>query len=345
MNEYCTYFDHRYLVRGLALHQSLVEHCTPFRLWILCLSDTCFDVLVKMNLPHVRLLRLNDLETADPELAQARLNRALVEYYFTCTPALLLHLLRTQEDVARLTYLDADLYFFGDPEPVFDEIGDHSIAMVPHRYSPQLMHMARSHGTYNVGWLSFRRDEHGLSCLAWWRERCIEWCYERVEDGKYADQKYLDEWPSRYHGVRSIQHPGANLAPWNLETHHLSLDGGRVLVDGWPLLFFHFHRLREIQSWLFAPRLADFKVTPSPIVRQGIYIPYLRRLRATHGLVKRLAPDVKMLDRLRGESTGARHEAVVPRMPLLAETGTRLFEASRRMLNGEYFVFVRDRVL
>jgi hypothetical protein len=344
MRVFCTYFDHRYLVRGLALYHSLAVHAAPFQLYVLCLSDLCFRLLLAYKLPNVRLIRLQDLELADPELAQTRATRSLVEYYFTTTPALLLHLFRSESDLETLTYLDADLYFYADPLPVFDQIGDRSIGIIPHRYPPALAHMADTHGAYNVGWLTFRRDATATACLAWWRERCLEWCYDRVEDGKYADQKYLDSWPERFPGTAIIQHPGANLAPWNLPSHRLTRHRGRVLVDGLPLIFFHFHRLREIGPWLYAPRLTDFGARATPLVRQGIYVPYLRTLRAIHRTLQPLLPSVRVMDSVRQQTEPLQRPGVPPDGGT-GITPARILEVGRRVLAREYFIFVNDRVI
>jgi hypothetical protein len=258
---------------------------------------------------------------------------------------LVAHLLAAHRDIAALTYLDADLYFVGDPAPLFDEVAGHSIAIVPHRYPARLAHMTAAFGTFNVGWIWFRRDEQSLACLAWWRERCIEWCYDRVEDGKYADQRYLDEWPQRFSGVRLIQHPGANLAPWNLETHHLSLVDDSVMVDGQPLLFYHFHRLRQIRPWLYAPRLTDFLVPPNALVRQHIYVPYLRALRAMHRTMQPFAADIKIMGSLRGEFTAT--SAALDPSPArrMKQALSRLMEVNRRVITREYFIFVGNHVL
>ena len=50
---YCTYFDHNYLSRGLALYHSLQRHAPGARLWVLCLSEACYRTLTALNLPNL----------------------------------------------------------------------------------------------------------------------------------------------------------------------------------------------------------------------------------------------------------------------------------------------------
>src|SRR5436305_5354001 len=83
---YCTYFDHNYLSRGLALYHSLQRHAPGARFWVLCLSETCHRILVSLDLPGLLAVRLEDFEAADPELAATKSTRSIVEYYFTCSP-------------------------------------------------------------------------------------------------------------------------------------------------------------------------------------------------------------------------------------------------------------------
>ena len=178
-----------------------------------------------------------------------------------------------------ITYLDADLFFFASPAPLFEELGTGSIGIIAHRFSPY-MRKHEVHGIYNVGWLSFRRDDHALACLGWWRNKCIEWCHDRIEDDRFADQKYLDDWPARFRHVVVLGHRGANLAPWNLNNYRLySPDGKTVMVDDEPLIFFHFHRLTRIRPWLYDPDWTTYRVAPSTVLRRNIYLPYLRTLR------------------------------------------------------------------
>jgi len=279
MRYFCTYFDHHYLLRGLALYESLKQHCPSFQLWVLCMDNSCYNILSQMKLLNMNLISVADLEKSDLELLRAKRNRTLIEYYFTCTPSFLVFILSNHPEIDIITYLDADLFFFADPEPIYAEIGDHSIAIIEHRFPAYLHHMEQ-HGIYNVGWLSFRRDERALTCLRWWRSQCLEWCYDRVEHGRFADQKYLDDWPDRFHGVVVLHHRGANLAPWNLPNYTIRGHGHRVCVDEQPLIFFHFHGFKQRRSWLYDPNLALFGVKLSKVVRSKIFAPYIQMLNA-----------------------------------------------------------------
>jgi hypothetical protein len=259
-----------------------------------------YKVLSRLDLSNVFLIALEDFEKGDEELLRAKENRTLIEYYFTCTPSLPLFVLRNCPEIDMITYLDADLFFFADPAALYEEIADHSIAIIGHRFPPNLLGNEK-YGIYNVGWVSFKRDEFAFSCLCWWRKRCLSWCYDRVEEGKFADQKYLDDWPDRFPGVVVLCHKGANLAPWNLANYAIQRDGNQVLVDEQPLIFFHYHGFKQITGWLYDPNLAESKVRPSKVVVRSIYAPYIAALAKVVEQVSPLLEPIPSRNGIRGE--------------------------------------------
>src|SRR6202035_2566845 len=95
---YCTYFDHNYLPRGLALYHSLQRHSPGSRLCVLCLSEGCYRTLIALDLPHPIPQRLSAFEAAEPEVAATRATCSLIEYYFTCSPAWMLFVLNNEPD-------------------------------------------------------------------------------------------------------------------------------------------------------------------------------------------------------------------------------------------------------
>lgn len=290
--EFCTLLDARYLPRGLVLYRSLQRTGADFHLRVFCMDDKSKRLLDRMALPQLTTIALGELEQHDAELLSVKPTRTQLEYYWTATPCVCRYALQQEPELGSITYLDADLMFFADPAPVFEELGSDSVLIVPHRYSPANEIWRERSGIYNVQFMTFRRDERGLSALEWWRERCIEWCYDRYEDGRFGDQKYLDDWPTRWEGVHVLQHPGAGLAPWNVEQYALERRDGNVLVDGRPLVFYHYHSLvlnkgpsaRALFSNAYRrsrkplPFLWTTKFDISTTERALIWEPYLREL-------------------------------------------------------------------
>lgn len=275
MQWYCTFFDKNYLSRGLALHHSLERHCGAFELWILCMDAETEQTLAKAALRNVRLVSSRELEDADQGLVTAKMNRSRIEYYFTSKASLVLHVLNRCPEANRVTYLDADLFFFAAPELLEEELAGCSVAISPHRFSIKNKHL-EAHGLYNAGWLMFRRDPDGLACLEWWRERCLEWCRDVVDEGRYADQKYIDRFPSMFRNVRVVQHPGANLAPWNLDNVALDCTENTVRTNGRPLIFFHFHGFKRIVAGIFDAGTSRYGAKLSNVARSHVYGSYLR---------------------------------------------------------------------
>ncbi len=280
MRNFCTYFDSNYLLRGLTLYRSLEQSGCEFKLHVVALDDRTYSILSELALPGIIPLPLADLEAWEPALLQAKSNRGQVEYYFTLSPLVPLYVFTTNPAADVVTYLDADLYFYQSPEPIFKELGNQSILVTEHRF-PERLRGKEKFGRYNVQYQSFRRDEQGLACLARWKDQCLEWCYDRLEDGKFADQKYLEEWPTLYDRLVILSHKGAGVAPWNWATYPMQLIDGEITIDGSPLIFYHFHGVKIFHPHFISNGLLDFGLMPFAL-RRWIYAGYLRQIRATH---------------------------------------------------------------
>lgn len=283
---YCTYFDQHYLLKGLAMSRSLRRQAGPCVLWVLCLDETTYDLLRALNEPDVRLIRLETLEAWEPRLAAAKADRSRVAYYWTCTPSLIAYVLAQMAPGDTVGYVDADLYFFGTPAPVYAELDGHSVGIHEHRYAPEYRRYAADSGTYNVGLTLFRADERGWTALRWWQAACLAACSVLPSAGVFGDQKYLDDWPERFAGVRVLQHLGIGLAPWNATNYRYAWADGQLTVEGVPLIFFHFHNLRQLTPWLTAQR--DYHVPAA--LRTHLYRPYLACLRENLRQVQRVEP-------------------------------------------------------
>ncbi len=294
LNHYCTYFDRNFLIQGLALWRSLAAHDADAVLWVLTLDEFTAIALREIGGTWLKVVPLTTLEADDPELSATQTGRSRVEYYFTLSPCWPRWLLRRHPEIEQVTYIDADLFFFSDPAPIFTAM-EHvhaSVLITSHRFPSWLSHYEK-HGIYNVGILAFRNDEAGRACLEDWRTRCLEWCFDRLEGARYADQKYLEAWPARWgEAVLVLDHPGVNLAPWNWGGHQIQYTSDNaVTVDGEPLIIYHFARFRVSPSlkWFQSGQL-DYGVMGLRL-RRALYIPYWRALCAARAEIRVRYPD------------------------------------------------------
>ncbi|TGL56535.1 glycosyl transferase [Leptospira ognonensis] len=268
----CTLFDSNYLPLGLTLYSSLVEHFQDFHLWILALDDKCYSKLNELKLPNVTVLSLKDVE--DEGVLVAKGNRTWQEYCWTLSPVLPSYVLEKNPEIDHIIYLDADLFFYSSPQPIFDEIANHSIMIIPHRFPERLKHL-EVNGIFNVQMMFFRRDENGLACLKLWREQCLDWCYYISEPDRMGDQKYLDKWPSLYKNVLILKNIGAGVAMWNLEQYPLTEVGGQLRVAGTPLIFYHFHQYKYFSGGYFT---CNFIVYNHDASYLAVYRKYVKRM-------------------------------------------------------------------
>lgn len=247
INNFCTLFDSGYLLKGLALYRSLIDQCTSdFHLYIFAFDDSCLRILKSMNLPKVTVISM--LEFEDKELLNVKPTRTRAEYCWTCSSSTILYCIEKYK-LENCTYLDADLYFFKAPEIILNELGKGSVLITRHNYAKKY-DQSKISGKYCVQFVYFRNDLNGMKVLSWWRNSCLRWCFDRRENGKFGDQKYLDNWTSQFKGVHVLENLGGGLAPWNTINFDIKESEKKIVLfekkmkKKYELVFFHFHGIR-----------------------------------------------------------------------------------------------------
>ena len=242
VEHFVTLFDNNYLPLGLALHHSLMMQGQPFYLWVVCMDERVEQHLSQLSLPYVSLIPLREVEDARLLAVKPLRNRA--EYCWTLTPFTPEFVFERDARIERVTYLDADLFFFDAPKVLLDEFeqsGKH-VLITEHAYDPRY-DKTRRRGRFCVQFMTFRRTRGAMKVMHWWQERCLEWCYEKAEDGKLGDQMYLDQWPAIFDSeVHILRQKEKTLAPWNVR-YYEQLGVGRVAP-----VFYHFHGFKIISA-------------------------------------------------------------------------------------------------
>lgn len=237
--QYVTLFDVRYLPMGVALHTSLMQHAKPFHLWIVCIDESVERQLITLDLPNVSLIPLRDVETT--ELLAVKRGRTRAEYCWTLTPFAPSFVFERSRNINRITYLDADLYFLDSPKDIFDEFvsSGKQVLITEHAYAPEY-DQTQTSGRFCVQFMVFNKTPNGIRVLKSWQDQCIEWCFNRFENGKFGDQKYLDEWPIIFGNETHIfSENNRTLAPWNVDFFENNCGYLNPI-------FYHFHSLKII---------------------------------------------------------------------------------------------------
>lgn len=222
----------------------------------------------KFNLKNATIVPLSDFEKSD--LLSVKNQRSIGEYCWTTTPYSIRDALN-RFNLQEIVYLDADLYFFKSPQTLIEEWknSQKSILLTEHRYSSRYDQTEKS-GRFCVQFMGFKKDEIGSKALNWWTEKCLDWCYARVDQGRFGDQKYIEEFPNLFPSCHSLEHLGAGVAPWNIGNYEIT-QGPKV--DNQNIIFYHFHSFKIYAFKKF--ELVDMLYSLSSSARKNIYEPYM----------------------------------------------------------------------
>lgn len=264
MEHYVTLFDIGFAPQGLALQRSLQRHAGEHTLWVLCMDDEVLQLLRALALPNVKLVSLSEVE--DARLLAVKPSRTRAEYCWTLTPFTHDIVFDRDSRAQRVTYIDADMWLRGETKALFHsfEASGAAVQITEHAYAPENDQSATS-GRFCVQFLTMDR-ERSISVRHWWQDQCIDWCFARVEDGKFGDQKYLDDWPSRFGDLIHVAEPkGMFQGPWNATRFPYG--------EG---LTYHFHSLRIARYGFVRPVNASYLVPRA--LWLNVYLPYLEEL-------------------------------------------------------------------
>lgn len=296
MLNFCTLFDINFLTQGLVMYESLRETYEDFHLYIFAFCDESYKILTQLRLENSTIISLNEFE--DEELLKVKPTRTAGEYCWTCSSSTILYCLQKYK-LDYCTYIDADLYFYSNPKPLLEEISDNSILLTEHRYTPALDKTETS-GKYCVQFITFKNDERGLKALNWWRNSCLDWCYARFEDGKFGDQKYLDDWTERFEGVHVLKNLGGGVAPWNIGQYKITKTDNKLYLSELcdkkmvEFVFYHFHSIKILSNGKID--ISRYNMYNTSLKnRRLIYKPYLEKIANMSKKLNKINKNIKIV--------------------------------------------------
>lgn len=274
-----TFFDSNYLPKALVTYQSLSRHHKNFVLYAFCFDNLSYEIIKGLNSPNFIPIPLRDFEL---EILKQQLPKKQKYYeYYWAYKAYVIKKTMMLSGADIVTYIDCDFRFFSSPETIFEEIRNSDVLLQPNNFSFEEVKQFIPVGYYCSCFESFRNNKNGLKILNWWHKQCIEWCHASFEEGKFADQKYLDGWKIKFKKVKEISNVGANIAPWNLGKYDVSIKKREVFVNVYPLIYYHYHSFKmniDDYSYIITGDRENFYDIQENAIKH-IYKPYIKELR------------------------------------------------------------------
>lgn len=242
---YCVVISKYRLYQAIALYKSLVHNDKDFLFCILCIDTESYNVLCKMRNENIRVFKLDII--LDNRLRIIKENRAINEFCWTLKPVFIDYIMNTI-NVEKIYYVDGDICFFNNLNSIHKELDTCSVLLSSHNYTTRHKDVETLCGRFNSGFLGFRRNITAMEVVRWWKERCLQWCRDSCENGKFGDQKYLESFMSLFSGVKEMTTLGTNIAFWNQSRYKAQVKHENVYVNNVPLIFFHFAGVRIIDE-------------------------------------------------------------------------------------------------
>lgn len=278
------------LFKLIPMYVSLENYCSDFKLFILCMDDSVYNILNKIVFKNIILVQLKDIEENNHDLEIAKSNRIFHEYCWTLKPIFLYYILNKYDNAKYYAHVDADLFFYSDLDYIFNENSEASIFLIDHRNSEEFKHYYELSGVYNTGFVGFKNNNEAKDAVKLWADRCLKKCtveYDIVNK-TFGDQRYVEDWPNIFKNVHIVKAIGANAALWNIKNYKVSKKNNVVYLDDSPLLFYHFSGVMLLGAREFD--LCPYYHIEDENLINYIYDPYVRWLSESIENIKKEFP-------------------------------------------------------
>lgn len=289
---YGTILDSKFLPQGLALYRSFEREVSEGRFYFFAMDAEAETLLAKIVLPRGRVVPAAAIR--HPALEAQRSWRSFPEYCWATKPLAIAYMLAHDEEAEWAVYLDSDMAFFADPAAAF-RCARHNVLgfFTPHRFNPGMESWPARVGRHNGGFGAFRKRAESGAILDRWLRDCLARPDKAARKGETFDQKILDDIVASEGGVLSLDDPGINLAPWNIDNYRIADSGGKPSVDGQPVSIYHFQSLRMHSAGFYTLYNSNRPITGA--LRRSIYWPYVYLLRAALRELKAVDPGYRPL--------------------------------------------------
>lgn len=245
-----TICSNNYLAQAITLGDSLLLHNPEYKFKIGLVDKKIPQIdyaTIPFEIVEVESIGIAAFDEMFKRYSITELNTAVKPFYF-------MYFFNLIPEINSIIYLDPDnLVYqpFTDLEKVLKE---NDIVITPHFTTPinddkiQSENDFLNTGLYNLGFIALKKGEESKKLLEWWSKRLETKAYISLAKGMFTDQIWINFVPLFFKKVHISQHPGYNMAYWNLHERYLAVVNKVVKENSsYPLVFFHFSGYDPLQ--------------------------------------------------------------------------------------------------
>ncbi len=233
-----------YLAQARTLGDSL-KRTNPNIRYVIGLVDRLDVAQVPAEkLPDFELLELHrigisGLDQMCEHYNITELNTAVKPYFFR-------YFFENIPGIKNVIYFDPDIIVYQPLTGLEQLLEKNDFVLTPHLTTPiddeltpnELHHL--NTGVYNLGFVALNKSPEALDFVKWWEEKLFDECKIDLCNGLFVDQHWVNFAPVFWNNVHVEKHPGWNAAYWNLHERVFTQHNHTHLVNGLPVVFFHY---------------------------------------------------------------------------------------------------------
>lgn len=254
-----TICSNNYLAQAKTLADSLFEKNPDYK-FIIGLCDKLSEDIDYSFFENIEIIPVSQLDLYCFQDIIEKYN--IIELNTSIKPSFFKYLIARYVNTEVIIYFDPDIQIFDKLNLLEEYLKEDDILITPHilhpigvdDFSPS-ENLFLNYGIYNLGFLALNPNgKNAINLLDWWEDKTLKIGFDRVKDGLFVDQLWINLAPIFFNKVKVLKEYGFNVAPWNLHERNSihKVNDKYVLEDNSKLVFYHFSSYNFAKPELFS---------------------------------------------------------------------------------------------
>lgn len=242
-----TICSNNYLAQAKILGDSLLNKNPDYK-FVIGLCDKLSDDIDYSFFKNIEIIPVSKINIYCFEEIINKYN--IIELNTSIKPSFFKYFINRFHNLGSIIYFDPDIQIFNSLSGIEKYLEQDDILVTPHIIKPLAIddlspseNLFLNYGIYNLGFLALNpKSKNALDLLDWWEERTLKIGFDRVCQGLFVDQLWINLAPIFFSNVKVVMEYGFNVAPWNLhERYKIRQHSNDYLMeDNSKLVFYHF---------------------------------------------------------------------------------------------------------